>query len=461
MDGNSPYRYLLASIAVSALSASFLCQFSKHLAINNQDRTLLVLVVIIGYVASTSFLILHSRKLKTAFVEPAEKCTAVLLAALEDQTPKQGEGLTLSVNEIALLASNEIKNLRQGQKTIVDYAADLLCTLDGDCRITELNANAENIWQYANISILGSSIFDLCIEADRDKFKSHFAECKTLTSENTIEIGMRSARNKTVDFAWTTQWSPSIQSYYCAGKNISAEKEIERLRSEIMAMVSHDLRAPVSALSFFLESLLSGKLGTLSGSGQTQAAKIRENVDQILRLINQLLDSEKLETGGLSLEMKIVPASSIIEKSINILAPLAAGKEIKIIADESEDLVFADFDRSIQILNNILSNAIKWSPQASEIKICCKADDDYISFEVKDCGPGIAAENWQLIFERFKTTVRGDTTTSGAGLGLYIAKRLVELHDGKIGLISVPGKGSTFWFSLKRADESDLPGYLE
>ncbi len=461
MDSNSPYRHLLASIILSALSASFLCIFSKHLPISNHDRTLLIFVVIFSYITSASLLVLHSRQLRTFFTAPLNKSKSVLLASIADGDEVTEQKFKLSIDKISELASNEIKNLRQGQKTIVDYAAELLCTIDSNYRINELNANAENIWQYANISILGSSIFDICTEADRAKLEMHFAECQKLETEKTIEIRIRSGKNRLIDLAWTTQWSPSLRSYYCAGKDISAQKEIERLRSEIMAMVSHDLRAPVSALSFFLESLLSGKLGSLTDSGQSQALKIRENVDQILRLINQLLDSEKLETGGLSIEVKIVPANSIIETSMNILAPLALNKEIRLVANESDELVFADFDRSVQILNNILSNAIKWSPRGAEINIACNRDNEKIKFEIQDRGPGISAENWQLIFERFKTTVRGDTTTSGAGLGLYIAKRLVELHEGQIGLHSVLGKGSTFWFSLKRADESDLPGYLE
>lgn len=410
------------------------------------------------YVAISSIMIFQARRLLTDFIEPNELVFAKLQSAVSDEYIA-AETSQLALSRLAVAAIEELENSRQAGAVIAEYSSDILCSLDANLRIMELNASAEKIWQHPNIALIGSNIIDLAFAQDQNKLRQYFDSAKTLEQAGEIECQMRTLNGQSIDVSWTAEWSNSINIFYCIGKDITESKQIQRLRAEITAMVGHDLRAPVSGLSFFIEGLLSGEFGKINEQGAARVLRCRDSVEQMLRLINQLLDAEKIESGELKAELKILPVSEIVETAQSLLAAFAEKKNLKIEAEESTLLVNADFDRSVQILANLLSNAIKFSPDGSTIRIMQSCQDHLVTVSVEDQGPGIAAEHWQEIFQRFKSL--GESSEGSSGLGLYLAKNLAELQGGSMGLSSVPGKGSRFWFSMKAASEADLPGYLE
>lgn len=450
---------MFANLALNALALALVCHFVHDLPVSSAQKIPLFAAVIFAYASGAFALYLQAKSPGCDDLRSLQKAKAQLLAVLPEAAPENPDWLKRPIDEIASQVAAELDNLRLGQKAILDYSKELICSLDENYRICQINANAQEIWLHPNLSLIGASLLDLVHESDRRQFEQYFEQCRGAFEEKPLELRMRGLNGKAIDFSWSIEWSPSLRSYYCIGTDISAGKEIERLKAEITSMVSHDLRAPISSLSFFVDGLIAGEFGSLSQIGSKQVLVLKESLQQVLRLINQLLDAEKLDSGSLHLELKVLPAASIVESAVAVLGPLAQKKNLTIEAGESEELVFADFDRSVQIMNNLLSNAIKWSPESSKITVLISVDDDKVKFEVKDQGPGISVESWGLIFERFKTL--NDTVQSGAGLGLYISKTLTEVQGGQMGLYSVPGKGASFWFWLKRATEKDLPGYLE
>lgn len=459
MDKYSPQLFLIIAMLANVLVFGLLAWFCKLTNLPAGDRHQLILLSCFGFLANALFLWLASCSTKKSLLRRDAEVKAPLLACLDSGSKSESDLISLPLEKIAQDLTTQVEELRQAERVIVDYSPDLICALDASGQIIELNASAERIWQHPNLSLFGAALTKLSHPDDAQKLNQYLQDLKEGNELKPLECRFISLSGKPVDLSLHAEWSQTGNGYYCVGTDISAAKEIERLRAEISSMVSHDLRAPISALSFFLEGLLSGEFAVLTDAGRAHVLKLKENLQQVLRLINQLLDAEKLDSGGISVDLKVVPIFSVFESVVDLLLPLAERKKIEIEVCQSDLLVFADFDRSVQVVANLLANAIKFSPESSKISLKAESDAGLVKIEVSDQGPGIPVEHWARIFERFKT-IDTNKEGSGAGLGLYISKTLIELQGGQMGVYSVPGKGARFWFTLKHATEDDLPGYL-
>ncbi|MBX9567516.1 MAG: PAS domain-containing sensor histidine kinase [Candidatus Obscuribacterales bacterium] len=453
---------LVLPVCLLVLNSVFLVAlcFAVRAWISDEAHKLSLMVAIVAYfVLSTAGLIYHSVKLLRLHIVPLETAAASLLSALPLDKVKGGEQ---SIATIADACSNEIDNLRYASQLIADYSSDLLFTITDDLKVVELNASVQRALQSNKINVIGTSFFNLVVAADHEKTRAYFERTKASEeSDSVLECRLQAGLDKVIDVRWTVEWSRSMNAFYCIGEDITTEKEIQRLRAEITAMVSHDLRAPVSALSFFVDNLSSGDYGELNEKGRTQVSRSRQNVSQLLRLINQLLDAEKLESGEIKADVKIVPVSEIIQSAVHLLQNLAEQKNLEIKVPESESLVHADFDRSVQILSNLLSNAIKFSPENGSIEIRELVGKEEIRIEVRDQGPGVPVANRGELFQRFKSWAVAGTNAPSSGLGLYLAKELAELQGGALQFAPAPGNGSIFTLTMKTASEDELPGYLD
>ena len=384
---------LLMLNSVACIAICFLARSGPGI----EQRFAINIGAFLFYLSSTAILLVHARKLVLEQIEPKEEAISILLTALPDRAAEStatSEWNDKLLSHLATAAVNEIENLRQATEVIADHSSDILCSVNEALRICELNASAERIWHFQNISLIGTSIINLAIPTDRTALQEYFESSKEGVRDQAHVWQVKTASGAILDLSWSIEWSNSLRTFYCVGTDISALKQVERLRAEITAMVGHDLRAPVSAMSFFIEGLLANELGTLNEKGTAQLLRCKENVQQMLRLISQLLDAEKIEAGEIEVDVKIVPVSAIVESSVNLVAQLAEKKNQKIVSEESSNLVFADFDRSVQILTNLLSNAIKFSPEASTITVKETVSKELVSIEVIDQGPGIAVEHF-------------------------------------------------------------------
>lgn len=247
------------------------------------------------------------------------------------------------------------------------------------------------------------------------------------------------------------------------GVDITARKEAEdqvrraleearralRERDSILAVVSHDLRNPLSTLvmasSLLLEDISEEKK-------QAQVAIIRRGVDQMQRLIQDLLDAARIDAGGLTVERRPCECDELVFAATQSHAPLARAQSVTLVTgDVPRATVDADFDRVLQVFGNLLSNAIEHTPEGGRIVVDAATAADHVVFSVRDTGTGIPPEDLHRIFDRFWQAEK--TQRAGAGLGLAIAKGIVEAHGGTIRAESDPGRGSTFSFSLPLARE--------
>lgn len=227
--------------------------------------------------------------------------------------------------------------------------------------------------------------------------------------------------------------------------------ELETFKRELVSIVSHELRTPLLSISSALEMFSTGAWGELSDKGKVRLRFAQGEADRLIRLINDLLDIEKMEAGKFVLDFSEVKVADLIFTSTSAAAQLAEAKQIKLDANTNgAGTIFADKDRLSQVFINLLSNAIKYSPENGVIELnALKVNDEQIKFTITDQGRGIPEDLREKIFDRFVQVEKTDATErGGTGLGLAICKAIVEQHGGEIGVDSELGSGSTFWFKV-------------
>lgn len=231
-----------------------------------------------------------------------------------------------------------------------------------------------------------------------------------------------------------------------------ARERAEQLRKDMVAMVSHDLRTPLSSLVGYMEMFLAGVYGEVADHQRKVMVRLDSEIKRLARLANDLLDMEKIESGALDLQLSATSVAQIITDSTNAIKAVAELRELTINVDYPPNAaVFCDPDRIVQVIINLLSNATKFAPQCSEIRLDVNEESDLVRFAVTDKGPGVPLEQQAIVFDRFKQLAQPDAVRKqGSGLGLAICKSLVEAHGGQIGVTSVPGSGACFWFTLPR-----------
>ncbi|WP_067932611.1 sensor histidine kinase [Alicyclobacillus kakegawensis] len=240
--------------------------------------------------------------------------------------------------------------------------------------------------------------------------------------------------------------------------DISQWQRLERMRSDFVANVSHELKTPITSIRGFAETLLGDSV-----SPDVQSDFLREIVDEAKRMENlvaDLLTLSRLETADAALELAPVDMDEVIDKALTRVRSEAAHHGILLEAAPACDvLVWADADRILQVLLNLLTNAIHYTPAGGRVKVHCEVSLDHVRVHVQDTGIGIPEDQQQRVFERFYRVDKDRSrATGGTGLGLAIVKHIVGLHGGDLGLTSTPGQGSDFWFTLARLTGDRAPG---
>lgn len=240
-----------------------------------------------------------------------------------------------------------------------------------------------------------------------------------------------------------------------------ALREVERLKQEFFAMVSHDLRTPLTSVNLTLGLLEEGVLGEMSDKALDKIEKAQSQMTRLLSLINDLLDMEKLEAGMIELSCQKAYAAFLLDEAAEAVRALAESKQIEIVVPATKAALEVDADRIVQVLINLLGNAIKFSPVGSSIVLAVSESAGMLEFSVADQGRGIPKDQLDSVFDRFKQVERADAIEKkGSGLGLSICKAIVEQHGGTIAVISEAGKGSRFWFKLPLKQTGSSAGGL-
>jgi signal transduction histidine kinase len=225
--------------------------------------------------------------------------------------------------------------------------------------------------------------------------------------------------------------------------------ELDRMKQEFLSMLSHDLRSPLTSLKITMEMLSEGHLGELTKEGKDIISRAGSSTGRMLNMINMMLDLDKLEAGKFNLDLKRVSIAHIVEQASDSLKAWAMQQRVKIELPKTDADILGDAERLIEVMTNLISNAIKYAPPLTKITITVDSHETSVEVGVNDQGPGIPPEQQMAIFDPFYQVKDGPRfKTVGTGLGLAICKKMIEAHDGMIGIRSEKGKGSTFWVRL-------------
>jgi two-component system sensor histidine kinase KdpD len=234
-----------------------------------------------------------------------------------------------------------------------------------------------------------------------------------------------------------------VRAQAAAANRAEVSAELERLRSALLSAVSHDLRTPLAAIIGSASSLLQSPAGGERGRGLLE--NIRDEAERLARLVHNLLETTRLEAGGVQLKKDRYPLEEVIGAALERLSKDVAGRELK--ADLPEDLPLVPMDAVLMelVFVNLFENALRHTPPGTAIEVSARVDGDALAVAVADRGPGLALEDQERVFEKF---YRAKTAGTGAGLGLAICKAVVEAHGGSIRAENGPHGGAVFRLTL-------------
>ena len=232
-------------------------------------------------------------------------------------------------------------------------------------------------------------------------------------------------------------------------------KEHDRLKSEFVSTVSHELRTPLCIFKNIVSNAMAGVMGKVSHKLYESLKTADASIDRLTRIISDFLDISKIESGNMKLDLTPIDVQQVVVESVKSLQVLASAKDIEIKLNTANDVVLvnADRDRIIQVLTNLVGNAIKFIPVNGNIEVSLEDRPQEISISVKDDGPGLSKDDIEKIFNRFvQIHMLLGPGEHGTGLGLTIAKELIEMHGGKLSCSSQPGSGCCFTFTIPKVE---------
>lgn len=246
--------------------------------------------------------------------------------------------------------------------------------------------------------------------------------------------------------------------------DVTERLRAQRMKDEFVSIVSHELRTPLTSIRGSLGLIEGGVAGELPAKARNLVHIARTNTDRLVRLINDILDLDKMEAGQVTLQRAPVETGAMLDEVIGQMHGYAQQASVRVeLVDRDPQCppVHGDRDRLVQVLTNLISNAIKFSPEGGRVEVRAAASQGRVRFSVTDHGPGIAQVDIPRLFQKFHQLDASDTRArGGSGLGLVIAKSLVEAHHGRIGVDSEVDEGSTFFFEIPVAHVSneEAPG---
>ena len=359
---------------------------------------------------------------------------------------------------------DQFEQLSRRTQGILNSAADGIFGLDHDGRTTFANPAVLTITGYGADELLGKPVHSLIHHTRPDGAAYRLEDCPV---HATLRDG--TARDVADDHFWRKDGTSFPVEYTVtplreAGsrsgavvvfRDVSERHEVDRLKDAFTSIVSHELRTPLTSIRGSLGLLTSGVFGSLPEKGQRMLDIAVQNTDRLVRLINDILDIERIESGEISMERRSTGAAALMASARETMEAMTdeAGVTLSVVAVEAD--LWADPDRVIQTLTNLLSNAIKFSPVGATVLLRAERRGGELLFSVSDQGRGIPADRLDAIFERFQQVDSSDSRDKGGtGLGLPICRSIVHQHGGEIWVESRLGEGTTFFFTLPALAET-------
>ena len=413
-----------------------------------------------------------------------------ILVRDERGTPLWVQGFLVDIT-----ANKLAEETRARLATIVESSNDAITSADLDLRLTSWNAGAERLYGQASDEVLGRPVTSLLPAERQDEALGLLGDVVAEGRVAHLETALAGAEPVHVAFTFSPirdstgavvgisaigqdvtervraaagrerllegeQEARAIAE--AAQRDLSAQnerlRELDRLKDEFIALVSHELRTPLTSIRGYTELLLDGEAGDLTDDQRRFLGVVERNSHRLLHLVGDLLFLAQVEAGKLVLDVGAVDLGAVASESVETARPQAEAKEITLtLATGPVPLAAGDRARIAQLLDNLVSNAIKFTPEGGRVDVRVRALDDRAILEVRDSGMGIPADEQEFLFERFfRTAAATEQAVQGTGLGLAISKAIVEAHSGRITVASKQGAGTTFRVALPLSSQAKV-----
>ena len=362
------------------------------------------------------------------------------------------------------LAEEALARLGRQHELILNSAGEGIYGLDLQGKITFVNPAASRITGWEMEDLLGQSAHAILHHSKPDGAPYPLEECKVYSAAKggTVQHQDNEVFWRKDGAAFPVEYITSpvrddqdrLVGAVVTFRDISERRAVERMKSEFVSVVSHELRTPLTSIRGSLGLIAGNVFGPLPDKVQHMVEIAVNNTDRLVRLINDILDIERIEAGRVTLGKTACDGAALILQAAEVMRVMAEKAGVTLSVSTQPVQLWADPDRIIQTLTNLLSNSIKFSPHGATVWLTAQREGNQVLFQVKDQGRGIPAGKLGIIFDRFEQVDASDAREKGGtGLGLAICRGIVEQHGGRIWVDSTLGRGSTFFFTLPASQE--------
>ncbi len=350
---------------------------------------------------------------------------------------------------------------------IFQYSAEGILTVDSALRIIDFNPAMERLTGWRESEVLGRFYFEVLRPKDwqgndlgleDSPILQAFAGRVVVNREMMISARDGQLINACVTASCVRSARGEPMNGILNVRDVTRERQQEEQRSTFISIISHELQTPIAIIKGYASTLARSDAKLESKALRSRLSAIEEEADRLNTLVGNLLYASRIQAGGLHMDIAPLDLRNLIEGVARRLRARSPGVSIMLDIPPNLPTVMADRDRIEEVLQNLLDNAVKYSPRRRAITITCHATGEEVIVSVSDMGMGIALSEQEHIFDRFhRASDTATQTISGAGLGLYICRAIVEAHGGRIWVESTLHEGSTFSFSLPREEKAHLP----
>lgn len=418
----------------------------------NRIFTQLIICLLVGFVASCALSFFIAYIFTFDIVRRLEiiSTNAYRIAAGQDlSAPLAGTDEIVELDRTLHKTGKQLKDFQRKELAILNNAADVVTSLDRRLRFLAIGESAGRIWGYAPDDLIGKSIMMILSGATAGGVPDAFESIAKSGMDTDVTTIIKCKDGTLKDFLWTVNWSSEAQEFVCVVHDITAIKTIEKLKQAFFSMVSHDLRTPLASINVNIANLASGVCGPIPEGGERLLESAASNMERLSALVNDLLELDKLDSDRLKLDLECISLREVCETSIQALEAMAHAAGVALIYGGGDAAVMADERRLVQVITNLISNAIKFSPRGGKVTAEIRRHNEKCEVAVADQGTGIPADQQESLFDKYKQgAATSNVALKGTGLGLAIVKSIIKAHGGEVGVDSEIGNGSTFWVRL-------------
>jgi len=446
-------------------------------SVENQDgiadqevqRSITTAYVLTGLAAS--FGLLLGSTIAYSFIRRLKKLQegAVRIASgdfsgkLTDQSHDEIGQLATAFNEMSVRLKDSYRRLeveRLRDEAILQSMSEGLIAIDEKTNIVLINNRATELLELPKREKLGgvpvNHVFTIYDDQDKPLPAAQTPAIVTLQTRGAVSGVYGFHKKNATKILVNVEASPVIANKVVAGaimtlRDVTKEREVDRMKTEFISLASHQLRTPLSAIKWFDEMLISGDAGVLQPEQLDFAKNIADSTERMIALVNALLNISRIESGRIMVDPKPTDLRELVSGIINDLKAKTEEKQQTLVISVHEELPKINLDPRLigQVYLNLLTNAVKYTPKGGEISVFISKKDDQIISQVTDNGYGIPRDQQDRVFQKFFRAANAvKVETDGTGLGLYLIKAVIESSGGKIWFESEEGKGTSFWFSI-------------